>query len=189
MDIFEKVCSVRLDDENDQLVLLDQTLLPNETRYLYLNTPEEIYEAIYYLRVRGAPAIGVSAAYGVYLTTKHYEGGREDFDREFTRIREYLNSSRPTAVNLSWALNRMGKVLEDHPEAKGEAAFALIQDAFSQKSEELETTLQDTGAKLEHAFDFMEAAFGQSQEMVIFITELSVHPFAIRFLAQHPCDR
>ena len=117
MDIFEKVCSVRLDDENDQLVLLDQTLLPNETRYLYLNTPEEIYEAIYYLRVRGAPAIGVSAAYGVYLTTKHYEGGREDFDREFTRIREYLNSSRPTAVNLSWALNRMGKVLEDHPEA------------------------------------------------------------------------
>ena len=91
--------------------------------------------------------------------------------------------------DLPETLENYARLLEDHPEAKGEAAFALIQDAFSQKSEELETTLQDTGAKLEHAFDFMETAFGESQEMVVFITELSSNRYAVAFLQEYDCDR
>ena len=90
MSVVDSVVSVRLDDERDELVLLDQTLLPNETKYLYLKTPEEIFEAIYYLRVRGAPAIGISAAYGLYLTTKHYDTENvEEFAKEFKRIKDY----------------------------------------------------------------------------------------------------
>ena len=59
--------SVRLDDEKSELILLDQTLLPNETEYIHLKTKEQIWEAIYKLQVRGAPAIGIAGAYGVYL--------------------------------------------------------------------------------------------------------------------------
>ena len=64
--------SVRLDDEKrDTLVILDQTLLPNEKVFLQLQKIEDIWEAIYKLRVRGAPAIGIAAAYGVYLGEKN----------------------------------------------------------------------------------------------------------------------
>ena len=60
----------RLDDENSALVILDQTLLPNEVKYLALHTNEEICHAIKTLQVRGAPAIGVAAGYGAYLGAK-----------------------------------------------------------------------------------------------------------------------
>ena len=65
--------------------------------------------------MRGAPAIGVAAAYGIYVLAKRMD--TEDYDtfyREFVRQKEYLDSSRPTAVNLSWALNRMQRVVEAH---------------------------------------------------------------------------
>lgn len=104
--------TVRLSDDLKHVVLLDQTLLPNETKYLTLDKAEDIWEAIYALRVRGAPAIGVCGAYAYYVLANQIE--TEDMD-EFvalcTKIMEYVNSSRPTAVNLSWALNRMHGVL------------------------------------------------------------------------------
>ena len=68
--------TVYLDDENNAIVLLDQTLLPNEIKYLHLTTQPEIWEAIKELRVRGAPAIGITAAYGAYLGVKQLPGGR-----------------------------------------------------------------------------------------------------------------
>lgn len=100
--------TVELDDRNDALVIIDQTLLPNEFTYLHLKTREEIWEAISELRVRGAPAIGIAAAYGLYLGLK--SSAAHDFNSfymELKKIREYLASSRPTAVNLFWALDRM----------------------------------------------------------------------------------
>ena len=60
----------RLDDEDSALVILDQTLLPNEVKYIALHTNEEICRAIKTLQVRGAPAIGVAAAFGIYLAAK-----------------------------------------------------------------------------------------------------------------------
>ena len=105
--------SVVLSQDAKELVILDQTLLPNEVKFLRLSKAEDIWEAIYSLRVRGAPAIGVAAAYGVYLLSAQEDtGDMEQFCERFKAHKAYLDTARPTAVNLSWALNRMEKVLE-----------------------------------------------------------------------------
>ena len=105
---FEKVLSVRLSPDRKALDIIDQTLLPGTIRRISIRTKEEIWEAIKKLRVRGAPAIGVSAAYGLAVTAAGIQTGKmEDFLAELHEIKEYLASARPTAVNLFWALNRM----------------------------------------------------------------------------------
>ena len=107
--------SVVLADNQKEMIILDQTLLPGEVKYLHLSRAEDIWEAIYTLRVRGAPAIGVAAAYGLYLAADQTE--TDDMDAFCARVREkkdYLDSARPTAVNLSWALNRMERVMEEN---------------------------------------------------------------------------
>jgi len=106
--------TLRLDDEKGELIILDQTMLPNEIKYLRLSKTEEIWEAIKTLRVRGAPAIGIAAAYGVYLAVRNAQPSTmEDALRIFMEARAYLATSRPTAVNLFWALDRMQKRLEE----------------------------------------------------------------------------
>jgi methylthioribose-1-phosphate isomerase len=107
--------TVALDEKKKALKIIDQTKLPGTVEILYLTKQEDIFEAIYLLRVRGAPAIGVAAAIGVYLAA--LEIGDNDYDgfyAKFKKAKDYLDSSRPTAVNLSWALNRMEKVVLDH---------------------------------------------------------------------------
>ena len=74
-------------------------------------------------------------------------------------------------------------------DAPGNEGFGVLREAFAGRVGRLTKLAAEASEKLEHGFDFMEAAFGESQEMVIFITELSVHPFAVRFLKGHPCDR
>ena len=123
--------TVRLDDENNAVVIIDQTKLPGKIEIISLHTAQEIWDAIYLLQVRGAPAIGVAAAYGIYVLAKQMD--TEDYDtfyREFVRQKEYLDSSRPTAVNLSWALNRMQRVVEAH---SGETV-AQIKEALHRES-------------------------------------------------------
>lgn len=94
--------TVALDDEHDALVIIDQTKLPGDIELLHLHTAKEMWDAIYLLQVRGAPAIGVAGAYGIYLLAKQIRADNfDDFYIEFVRQKEYLNSSRPTAVNLS----------------------------------------------------------------------------------------
>lgn len=104
--------TVELDDDKKKLVIIDQTKLPNEHVVLELDTIEEFYDAIYLLKVRGAPAIGVAAAFAIYLAAcKIKTDDFEEFYAQFCKDKEYLNSSRPTAVNLSWALDKMEKVV------------------------------------------------------------------------------
>jgi methylthioribose-1-phosphate isomerase len=90
--------------DNGILTILDQTKLPNITEFIKINKIEEAWEAIQQLKVRGAPAIGIAAALGVQ---KSSEESFDTFYKEFKRHSDYLASSRPTAVNLFWALNRM----------------------------------------------------------------------------------
>jgi len=97
--------SVRWNGEH--LDLLDQRLLPEEIVYLELKTSEEVWDAIKHLKVRGAPAIGIAAAFGVYLGVRHAAGGCEELAAAVARQCDYLATSRPTAVNLFWALDRM----------------------------------------------------------------------------------
>lgn len=100
--------NVALSADEKQVVILDQTLLPNACKYISLSGREELYEAIHQLRVRGAPAIGIFAGYALYVLAQQLEyQDREDFLQKLRACKEYLNSARPTAVNLNWALNRV----------------------------------------------------------------------------------
>ena len=104
--------NVRLGEDEKSVVIIDQTQLPNRTEYLTLRTAEEMYDAIKLLQVRGAPAIGICAAYSIYALACQWEvQDSAAFAEKFHSQKEYLNSSRPTAVNLSWALNRMEGVV------------------------------------------------------------------------------
>jgi len=95
--------------------LIDQTKLPIELVYLYVDEVEVLGEAIKKLRVRGAPAIGIAAAFGVLLGVQHFQGeDKNNFFSELNRAIACLRGSRPTAVNLSWALERMRRIAEAH---------------------------------------------------------------------------
>lgn len=131
--------TVALDDENNALLIIDQTKLPGTTEIISLKTGEDIWNAIYLLQVRGAPAIGVAAAFGIYLLAKQI--ATEDYSafyQEFCRQKEYLNSARPTAVNLSWALNRMEEVcLANQQSPVAEIKELLRKEAVSMKAEDI----------------------------------------------------
>lgn len=92
--------------------LLDQTRLPTETAYLDITDELQMWDSIRRLVVRGAPAIGVAAAFGVYLGVRNFadEGERGAFDRRLGEVCDYLATSRPTAVNLFWAIDRIRHV-------------------------------------------------------------------------------
>ncbi len=148
--------SVRLDDANNALILLDQTLIPNETKYLSLTKQEDIWEAIYELRVRGAPAIGIAAAYGFYLAAKNIAKANPaqttaQFSTEAQKAKEYLASSRPTAVNLFWALDRMFAVIDSRQTESVEqivAALKIEAQAIRDEDEQVCRSLGEYGLSL-----------------------------------------
>jgi len=123
-----------LNEEKNKLILLDQTLLPVEEKYLELEAMEDIWLAIKKLCVRGAPAIGVAAGFAAYLAALQSdadttEGVKADFDKAI----EYLATSRPTAVNLFWALNRMNTCFE----ANMDKSVEEVKQILLEESEEI----------------------------------------------------
>ena len=131
--------TVWLDEERHALAIIDQTRLPGETEILYLTDQKDIWNAIYLLQVRGAPAIGVAAAIGIYLAAREIRADRfEDFYAQFRKAAEYLNSSRPTAVNLSWALRRQdGLVRSLRERPVPEIVEALRREAVRIREEDI----------------------------------------------------
>lgn len=114
-EFFNEVITVRMKEDRSALDIIDQTLLPGTIKRINISTKEEIWEAIKKLRVRGAPAIGASAAYGIALLASRVTADTYDgFYAEFKELKDYLASSRPTAVNLFWALNRMDRTVAAH---------------------------------------------------------------------------
>ena len=104
--------NVYLSEDGKSVIIVDQTKLPNSWELLTLSTAKEMYDAIKSLAVRGAPAIGICAGYSIYCLAQQIEADNfDDFYAQFKKDKDYLNSSRPTAVNLSWALNRMDDML------------------------------------------------------------------------------
>ena len=100
--------TVALSDDGRALVIIDQTLLPGEMKFIRLSEQRDIREAIYRLQVRGAPAIGVAAAIGIYLAALEISENVSEEDTFFEKLSEakiYLQEARPTAVNLRWALD------------------------------------------------------------------------------------
>jgi len=117
--------------EGKSLKLIDQRKLPLNIEYMVCDTYEKTGDAIKEMVVRGAPAIGVTAAYGVAIAGIEYSGlSRQDFFKFIEKAIKFLSSSRPTAVNLFWALERMKEVLNKNKDLEIEAIRqSLIQEA------------------------------------------------------------
>ncbi|MCI9100467.1 MAG: S-methyl-5-thioribose-1-phosphate isomerase [Lachnospiraceae bacterium] len=132
--------NIALNETGDRVVILDQTRLPGSVTYLELGTAEEIYDAIRRLKVRGAPAIGICAAFGMYvLSLSMPRESYEEFSKEFSRVKEYIGSSRPTAVNLGWALQRMERVVSEYPGAPvSEICVKLKEEALEIQQEDMD---------------------------------------------------
>lgn len=134
--------TVALDEENKALVIIDQTKLPGTIELISLTEAKEIWDAIYLLQVRGAPAIGVAAAIGMYVLAARYDTTDvNEFYKMFKRDKEYLDSSRPTAVNLSWALNRMDEVCQaciDYKDSVEEIVSTLHNEAITIREEDID---------------------------------------------------
>lgn len=133
--------TVWLDEKKDLLMYIDQTKLPNEMKICACNDIFDLYEIIKRLSIRGAPAIGVGAAIGLYAAAARFEDESEEgFLYSFRKSAEIVNSSRPTAVNLSWAVKRMIACAEA---AKGRGVdgikAALKKEAKTIYNEDIET--------------------------------------------------
>ena len=131
--------TISLDKKGEAIITVDQTLLPGEERIIKLRTQEEIRNAIYKLKVRGAPAIGVCAAYGIYLGAKECETSDfEKFYEDFREKKRSLASARPTAVNLFWALDQMEKtLLENKDKPVKEIKQELLKKADAIKEDDI----------------------------------------------------
>ncbi|MEI7026137.1 S-methyl-5-thioribose-1-phosphate isomerase [Paenibacillus sp. y28] len=149
--------SVRWADTH--LDLLDQRLLPEEQVYLPLTTAEDVWDAIKQLKVRGAPAIGISAAYGVYLGVRDVQGDAKQIATEVEKAAGYLATSRPTAVNLFWALDRMkARAAELAASGRsGEDSKALLLEEAKHIQAEDEETCRLIG---EHALTLLDNGMG-----------------------------
>jgi methylthioribose-1-phosphate isomerase len=124
-------------DLDGHLRLIDQTLLPVELKFLDCHDVPTVWEAIKSLRVRGAPAIGVAAAYGVCVGLQSETSTSEALFRKLDEVTDYLATSRPTAVNLFWALERMKRSVSD---ARGgsvsEVRRTLLDEAHAIREED-----------------------------------------------------
>lgn len=124
--------------ENGVVRMVDQTLLPEEYKVIDITTPEAMWEAIKILRVRGAPAIGISAAFGVVLGIKDAEAASAgELIGKIDKVADYLATSRPTAVNLFWALDRIKRVAREN-EGRGTEGIrkALLDEALEMVEED-----------------------------------------------------
>jgi methylthioribose-1-phosphate isomerase len=133
-DFFDKVITVRMAQDKSAVDIIDQTLLPGTIKRIEIRTKEETWDAIKKLKVRGAPAIGVAAAYGIALLASQIDENSYDaFYAKFRELKDYLASSRPTAVNLFWALNRM----EDTVQANQSKAIPEIKEVLFAEAEKI----------------------------------------------------
>jgi methylthioribose-1-phosphate isomerase len=146
----------------DHLELLDQRLLPEEILYLNLTQVAEVWEAIRQLKVRGAPAIGIAAAYGVHFAAQRFiesnpASSIQEVIVEVKRQADYLATSRPTAVNLFWALDRMKLRTEAlaHTNPSELSAGLLIE------AQQIQTEDEETNRMIgEHALTLFESGMG-----------------------------
>lgn len=125
--------------EDGVVVIIDQTKLPNEVILEELRSSSEMASAIKEMKVRGAPLIGVSAAYGLALTAFHSKAEkRKDLMKELGKSAEALRKTRPTAVNLFWALDRIMKKAKETSGSKEALAEAVVAEARKMADEDVE---------------------------------------------------
>jgi len=135
--------------QDDHLVLLDQRILPNEVEYVHCHNVHDVFDAIKDMVVRGAPAIGVTAAFGVVLAAKdRFINSAEHWRHEIQQDLQKLQQARPTAVNLKWAVERMQAVIDKLD--NNDPVQQLLEEAKVIHAEDVlaNKTLGDYGATL-----------------------------------------
>jgi methylthioribose-1-phosphate isomerase len=160
MKEFHEYPTIALDDAAACVVMIDQTLLPGKLELLRLSKLPDIWEAIRLLRVRGAPAIGVTAGFAAYLAAKAQT--TEDlsaFEKQFDADVAYLASSRPTAVNLFWALDRM-KTAERAAAKAGKSVAEIKQVLLTEASAIREEDIRICKSIGEHALSLLQPGQG-----------------------------
>lgn len=127
--------------KNDVLYLIDQRKLPTKYEIFECKTYKDVYFAIKDMVVRGAPAIGATAAYGTVLAAKEFlNNEKDDFIRNMEEALGILNKSRPTAVNLMWAIKRMRNLIEKNKELSVKEIYEMIKlEADKILNEDIET--------------------------------------------------
>lgn len=132
--------TLRFDESQPALVILDQTQLPTREVYVALRDAAEVHRAIQRLEVRGAPAIGVAAAYGLVIAANAIAADDvAAFRGELRRVAGYLSGARPTAVNLSWAIRRMLAVADEPAAAVNAVRRRLLDEAKAIHREDVDT--------------------------------------------------
>jgi len=125
--------------KDGRVVMIDQRVLPREEKYLAFSTAEEVAQAIEQMVIRGAPAIGVAAAMGIALGARQLASGKpESFYHGFIQVCERMSKTRPTAVNLFWAIERMKRLVEAHlSEAPARIAERCEAEAKAMREEDI----------------------------------------------------
>lgn len=131
----------------DSLVFLDQVELPRRLGYVDVIDYQSVADAIQCLSIRGAPAIGVAAAYGVYLAYQNCKK-EADFKKSFDQACEYIRNARPTAVNLSWAVDEMRKVYAAAPAEEVEEALLRRAKEIEEENKATCQAIGNNGADL-----------------------------------------
>lgn len=126
--------------QDDRVLLIDQNRLPNEYAFVEITCYEDMAEAIKTMIVRGAPAIGVAAAYGMYLGARQIESeNRDRFLSELETVAQTLRQTRPTAVNLFWAISRMLKTAYESIGGVADIKAILLKTAQAINAEDIQT--------------------------------------------------
>ena len=137
---------------DEELLLLDQTQLPVDVVVEKQETIEQVWDSIKQLKVRGAPAIGVAGAYGLVVGMRgDVNLDREQFLAKLQERADYLDSARPTAVNLSWALKRVVKRATESPASGGKELLDVIRDEaveIHREDEQLCKSIGENGVDL-----------------------------------------
>ena len=150
MNIEKTIEWIKVDELNGFSRMIDQTLIPYEYKKVDIKTSNDIFSAIKTMIVRGAPAIGIAGAHGVCLGAIEALN-KENFIEETKKTAQYINSSRPTAVNLAWAINEQLKVLEENKDKNPkEIVKLLIENAIKLEDEDIEINkkIGDYGAEI-----------------------------------------
>ncbi len=132
-----EIRSLKFDGE--VLHILDQRKLPFEFINVPCKTEKDVWEAINKMMIRGAPAIGVAAAYGMYLGIKNFTGTSGNLLKRLKEVKEYLDTARPTAVNLKWATERILKLAEKFKDLPSEELKqTILLEAIAMEKEDAE---------------------------------------------------
>lgn len=153
MDFKSKIKTISWIKEKNVSRMVDQLVVPYEYKLVDIATSEDMYNAIKTMIVRGAPAIGIAGAHGLALAALEISKNTQDVKEFLSKLKEraeYLKSSRPTAVNLMWAVDKQYNYIKDSEKSVNEMVQMLIEHGIELENEDIEINkkIGDNGAKL-----------------------------------------